>query len=78
MYHQLIDPSQPLLVDVMCKGLPTEQRENSKLKLLLTDNGCVHFGPSERLFFIVSVVLCLPSILQYDIRSKQVIIREVL
>ena len=84
MYHQLTDPSQPPLVDVMCEGLPTEktwmleQRETSKLKLLLTDNGCAHFGASKRLFFIVSVVLCLPSILQYDIRSKRIIVREVL
>ena len=84
MYHQFTDPFQPSLVDVMCQGLPTEktwmleQRETSKLKLLLTDNGCAHFGASKRLFFIVSVDLCLPSILQDDIRSKRIIVREVL
>ena len=68
----------------MCEGLPTEktsmfeQRETSKLKLLFTDMGCLHFGASKRLFFIVSVVLCLLSILQYDIRSNRIIVREVL
>ena len=80
-YHQLTDPFQSPLVDIMHEGLPTEktwmleQRETSKLKLLLTDNGCVHFGASKRLFFSVSVILCLPSILQYDIRSKGMIVR---
>ena len=84
MYYQFTDPSQPYLFDIMCEGLRTEktcmleQRETSKLKLLLTNNGCAHFGASKRLFFIVSVVLCLPSILQYDIRSKRIIVREVL
>ena len=63
MYHQLTATSQPLLVDVMCEGLPTEkawqkenkeiQRETSKLKLPLTDNGCVHFGACKHLLFIV-------------------------
>ena len=83
IYHQFTDPSQPPLVDVMCEDLPTEktcmleQRETSKLKLLLTDNGCAHSGPSKRLFFIVSVVLCLPYILQYDIRFKRIIVRKV-
>ena len=68
MYDQLTDLSQLPLVDVMCEGFPTEknlmleQRETSKLKLFLTGGGCAHFGASKRLFFIVSVVLCLPSI----------------
>ena len=59
MYHWLTNPSQPLLVDVTCEGLPTEktwmleQRETSKLKLFITDNGCAHFGASKSLFFIV-------------------------
>ena len=84
MYHQFTDPSQLPLVETMCEVLPTEktwmleQRETSKLKLLLTRNGCAHFGASKWLFFIVSVVLCLPFILQYEIRSKQIIVREVL
>ena len=65
----------------MCEGLPTEktlmleQRETSKLKLLLTDNGRAHFGASKRLLFIVSAVLFLPSIFQYDISSKRIIVR---
>ena len=52
MYHQFTDPSQLPLVDTMCEVLPTEktwmleQRETSKLKLLLTDNGCAHFQTS--------------------------------
>ena len=84
MCHHFTDPSQPPLVEVMCEGLPTEknwmleQRETSKLKVLRTDNGCPHVGASKRLFFIVSVVLYLPSILQYDIRFKRFIVREVL
>ena len=63
MYHQMTDPSQPALVDVMCEGLLTEktlmleQGEISKRKLLLTDNGCGHFGASKRLSFIVSVAM---------------------
>ena len=55
-----------------------EQRETSKLKLLLTDNGCAYSGACKCLFFDVSVVLCLPSILQYSISSKRIIVREVL
>ena len=82
MYCQFTDTSQSRLVDVMCESLPTEktwmleQRETSKLKLLLTNNGCAPFGASKRLFVIVSAVLFLPSILQYDIISKRIIIRE--
>ena len=78
MYHWLTNPSQPLLVDVTCQGLPTEntwmleQRETSKLKLFLTHNGCAHFGASKSLF-LLSVALCFPSILRYNIRSKQII-----
>ena len=53
-----------------------EQSETSQLKLFLTDNGCAHLGAFKRL--IVPVVLCLPSMLQYDMRSKQVIFREIL
>ena len=41
-----------------------EQSETSQLKLFLTDNGCAHLGAFKRL--IVPVVLCLPSMLQYD------------
>ena len=43
MYHQLTDPFQHPIVDIMFEGLPTEktwmlkQRKTSKLKLLLTD-----------------------------------------
>ena len=84
MYYQFTDSSQPHLFDIMCEGLPTEktcmleQGETSKLKLLLTNNGCAHFGASKRLLFILSVVLCLPTIWQYDIRSKRIIVWEVL
>ena len=58
-HRQFTDTSQSPLVDVMCEGLPTEktwmleQRETSKLKLFITDNGCAHFGASKSLFFIV-------------------------
>ena len=78
MYHELTDHAP----GVMCEGLPTgktwmlEQSETSELKLFLTDTGCAHFGDSKRLF-ILPVVLCLPSMLQYDIRSKRIIFREV-
>ena len=84
MYDQLVDPSQHCFVGVICDGLQTgktwmmEQIETSELKILLTDNGCAYFGGSKGLFFIVFVVLCLPSIFQYDIRSNRTIAREVL
>ena len=53
-----------------------EQSETSQLKLFFTDNGCAHLGAFKRL--IVPVVLCLPSMLQYGMRSKRIIFREIL
>ena len=53
-----------------------EQNETSQLKLFLIDNGCAHVGAFKRL--IVPIVLCLPSMLQYDMRSKRIIFREIL
>ena len=83
MYHQLTDPFQHPIVDIMFEGLPTEktwmlkQRKTSKLNYFLQIRQCTLWC-FQTPPFIVSVVLCLPSILQYEIRSKRIIVTEVL
>ena len=55
-----------------------EESETSRLKFFLTDDGRATLVLRNDSFFIVPVVLCLPSMLQYNIRSKRIIFKEVL